>query len=243
MTVRRTATAEHWDSVRGATPRDQVSWFQERPDTSLRLLTRVRGGFRIGDRRRGRGVVPGRRPPRHGWSDVTVLDVSRATVAAVEERLTERAGVSFIVADLLQWRPGRRYDRGTTAPCCTSSPIPRSRRTTPRSRRPPSARAVSPCSRRSRRTARRSAPDCRPADTTPRCCRCSAARTSRWSITSARSTGRRGAVQPFTWAVLRRLQTAAGVRPAAAPTGAAVPVGPRGLEPRTYGLKVRSSAS
>jgi ubiquinone/menaquinone biosynthesis C-methylase UbiE len=46
-----------------------------------------------------------------GWTDVTVLDVSRTALAVVRERLGERQrSVSFVVADVLSWQPGRTFD-------------------------------------------------------------------------------------------------------------------------------------
>ena len=45
-----------------------------------------------------------------GWTDVTVLDVSPEAVATVQTRLAGRVGLSFVVADVLTWRPDRLYD-------------------------------------------------------------------------------------------------------------------------------------
>jgi 2-polyprenyl-3-methyl-5-hydroxy-6-metoxy-1,4-benzoquinol methylase len=102
--------AEHWDAVYGSKQADQVSWFQERPETSLRLLSRFASA-------RGSVVDVGAGESflvdallDDGWIDVTVLDVSREAVEAVQERLADRAGASFVVSDLMEWKPERQYD-------------------------------------------------------------------------------------------------------------------------------------
>jgi SAM-dependent methyltransferase len=101
--------AHHWDAVYGTGRSDEVSWFQARPDTSLRLLERFSGPRdAVIDVGAGESVLADMLLDR-GWSDVTVLDVSRAAVSAVEARLQGRAGASFLVADVLHWRPERKY--------------------------------------------------------------------------------------------------------------------------------------
>ncbi len=111
--------AEHWDSVYGTRPTDEVSWFQREATTSLRLIASVcpptaavvdigAGASRLVDTLLD-----------VGWSDVTVLDVSATALSLVHDRITQgvgdpprdRAGsVSFVVADVLTWQPERAYD-------------------------------------------------------------------------------------------------------------------------------------
>ena len=103
--------AHHWDAVYGTGRSDEVSWFQARPDTSLRLLERFSGPRdAVIDVGAGESVLADMLLDR-GWSDVTVLDVSGAAVSAVEARLQGRAGASFLVADVLDWRPERNAVR------------------------------------------------------------------------------------------------------------------------------------
>jgi len=45
-----------------------------------------------------------------GHEDVTVLDVSARALAAARRRIGATAAVSWVHADLLTWRPERRYD-------------------------------------------------------------------------------------------------------------------------------------
>ena len=109
-TVSTVGGAQHWDTVYGTRRPDEVSWFQERPVTSLQLLTRFAdAGGALVDVGAGESFLADELL-KLGWRDVTVLDVSAEAVAAVEHRLTGRDGVSFIVTDLLAWSPSRQYD-------------------------------------------------------------------------------------------------------------------------------------
>ena len=101
------AAASHWDAVYGTRPTDSVSWYQPWPATSLRLLDMT-------SPLRGPVVDVGAGPSfladalvEQGWSDVTVLDVSAEAVEVVRQRLGDRA--SYIRTDLLEWEPQRRY--------------------------------------------------------------------------------------------------------------------------------------
>lgn len=101
----------HWDVVYATKAPETVSWFQEQPDISLRLLAAV--GDRTGpviDVGAGRSPLAGALLAC-GWSDVTVLDVSaqalqQPTAAGLAEH---RDALTVIVADLLVWTPARVY--------------------------------------------------------------------------------------------------------------------------------------
>lgn len=106
-----TATAQHWDRVYRTNAVAEVSWYQAAPATSTRLLL---------------GVVP--RPSSvidvgagaslladalldAGLTDLTLLDVSEASLAVVRNRLADRRPpVTFVVADVLIWEPERQWD-------------------------------------------------------------------------------------------------------------------------------------
>ena len=104
------AAAEHWDTVYGSKRPDELSWFQGRPETSLRLLSRFApAGGSVIDVGAGESYLADALLDA-GWPDVTVLDVSREAVAAVRSRLGDRPGASFVVTDLLEWQPDRQYD-------------------------------------------------------------------------------------------------------------------------------------
>jgi Methyltransferase domain len=103
--------AGHWNAVYGRSAEDAVSWYESEPTLSLELLDLVKavpddpvidvgaGASRLVD------VLVDR-----GFSDVTVLDVSDVGLAKARRRLGRRAEqVRWVVADLLSWRPARRY--------------------------------------------------------------------------------------------------------------------------------------
>ncbi len=105
-----TAT-RHWDDVYGTKAADEVSWFQREPVTSQRLITMVsqpRGA--VIDVGAGASTLADALLDA-GWPDITVLDVSPRALALVRHRLGDRqAMASFVVADVLSWQPGRTYD-------------------------------------------------------------------------------------------------------------------------------------
>jgi SAM-dependent methyltransferase len=100
-----------------------VSWFQRKPTTSLRLLTSVAPpSSTVIDIGAGASTLADSLL-KAGWSDVTVLDVSATALALVRDRfgvmvrdqpsdqLGEGQGAaSFVVADVLSWKPERTYD-------------------------------------------------------------------------------------------------------------------------------------
>jgi len=96
------AAGQHWDAVYASKPADTVSWFQERPDTSLRLLTAAGGpAGAVIDVGAGRSPLAGALLTT-GWSDVTVLDVSaQALEQAVGHLAEHRDALTVTVADVL----------------------------------------------------------------------------------------------------------------------------------------------
>jgi hypothetical protein len=101
---------EHWNTIYGAKASNEVSWFQARLETSLRLLSSVaspsRGVIDVGG---GTSTLIDVLLDA-GWPDVTVLDVSPHALEAVRARLGEHLhAVSSVVADLLPWHPERSY--------------------------------------------------------------------------------------------------------------------------------------
>lgn len=102
----------HWDGIYDRVAEDELSWFQSSPDCSVDLLDEL-------------GVVPANSLVdvgagasrlvdvllRRGFRDLTVLDVSDAGLAQTRNRLGADAQlVTWVVADLLNWVPGRRFD-------------------------------------------------------------------------------------------------------------------------------------
>jgi SAM-dependent methyltransferase len=101
---------EHWDGVyRG---QDTHSWDQLRPTVALELLDAVglpadAGVIDVGG---GDGALISALLDR-GHTDLTVLDVSPAALAAGRARAGRRAeSVRWLAADVRRWRPDRTFD-------------------------------------------------------------------------------------------------------------------------------------
>jgi SAM-dependent methyltransferase len=104
--------SEHWEGVYRTKNEREVSWFQETPSVSLELI-RSAGATRHspivdiggGASRLVDALVDG------GYEAVTVLDLSESALAAARARLgATAAGVTWIVADVIGWKPRQRYD-------------------------------------------------------------------------------------------------------------------------------------
>jgi SAM-dependent methyltransferase len=102
----------HWENVYTTRGEKDVSWFQEISAPSLELIALTRlsedpaiidiggGASRLVDDLLARKF---RRP--------TVLDLSRAALAATKERLGDRgAEVQWVIADVTKWQPMQMYD-------------------------------------------------------------------------------------------------------------------------------------
>ncbi len=102
---------EHWRRIYAEKEEDEVSWYQARPDVSLRLIAQT------GISRDTPIIDAGGGASRlvdflldAGFSDITVLDIAATAIARSRQRLGARAArVRWIVADLLQWRPDRPH--------------------------------------------------------------------------------------------------------------------------------------
>ncbi|BCJ74901.1 hypothetical protein CS0771_44450 [Catellatospora sp. IY07-71] len=105
-------TAEHWQAVYDRNDPQNVSWYQPTPAMSLRLLEAggARPGSSVLDAGGGASTLVDELLVR-GMTDVTVLDLSEAALAAARRRLGERAmAAHWMARDLLTWSPLRRYD-------------------------------------------------------------------------------------------------------------------------------------
>lgn len=101
-----------WQAVYTTKAENQVSWFQEKPSLSLELIRRT------GATKNSAIVDIGGGASRladllleDGFRSLTVLDLSDAALAATRARIGAHAGtVDWIVADVTEWKPARRYD-------------------------------------------------------------------------------------------------------------------------------------
>lgn len=102
----------HWRTVYTDKQPDAVSWYQPTPQQSLLALDRFDAGpgqslIDIGG---GASTLVDALLAR-GWGDVTVLDIAAPALAAAQARLgAASADVTWLVADITDWQPPRRYD-------------------------------------------------------------------------------------------------------------------------------------
>jgi SAM-dependent methyltransferase len=106
-----TATAQHWDGVYRTKAVEELSWYEAAPATSTRLLLglapRPSSVIDVGA---GASLLADALLDA-GLTDLTLLDVSEAAVAVVRTRLADRPQhVRFVVADVLTWEPERQWD-------------------------------------------------------------------------------------------------------------------------------------
>ena len=112
MERERDAKREHWESVFREKQESEVSWFQERPSTSLDLIART------GVARNAKIVDVGGGASRLvdalldvGYQDVAVVDIAGAALAKSRTRLAERAGrVRWVTSDIVEWTPDEVFD-------------------------------------------------------------------------------------------------------------------------------------
>lgn len=101
----------HWDAVYRTRGEDEVSWFQEDPETSVALVTR--SGIDRDDAVLDVGAGASRLVDHlidHGFTRLTVLDLARAALDRSRERLGDRgAAVEWVAADVTRWQPDRAY--------------------------------------------------------------------------------------------------------------------------------------
>jgi SAM-dependent methyltransferase len=101
---------EHWDHRYETVGAESVSWFEPHPEVSIHLLDEL--GVGVGDSLIDVGGGASSLVDalvRRGHQDVTVLDLSSVALDRARDRLGV-VPVVWINADLLTWRPTRRWD-------------------------------------------------------------------------------------------------------------------------------------
>lgn len=105
------ARPAHWDKVYTTKADDSVSWFEQSPTVSLELIEAA--GIDLGsiiDIGGGASRLVDALLAR-GHAHVAVLDLSAHALEIARARLGPRGeAVEWIVADVTQWKPVRRYD-------------------------------------------------------------------------------------------------------------------------------------
>lgn len=103
---------QHWAQVYEEKAPDAVSWYQASPAPSLHALERLgtKASSSIIDVGGGASNLVDALL-QLGWSDITVLDIAAPALEAVKSRLGSAANkVHWIVADITNWLPTRKYD-------------------------------------------------------------------------------------------------------------------------------------
>lgn len=108
LTAAPASATDHWEAA-WADPPTAKSWYQPRPEVSLRLLADHAPGSVVDVGGGASTLVDGLLDD--GRTDLTVLDISPRALAAARERLGARAdAVTWQVADLRSWEPTRTFD-------------------------------------------------------------------------------------------------------------------------------------
>ena len=104
------AGADYWDDRYRTIGHPNVSWFQSRPEESLRLIGRVGPpkGARIVDIGGGASALVDCLLD-DGFTDITVVDLSRAALDEASARIPGNA-VNWVQADIREWQPQHDFD-------------------------------------------------------------------------------------------------------------------------------------
>lgn len=109
-TVHGMGRAGHWDDRYESIGAASVSWFEETPAVSLRLLDElgVTAQDSVIDVGGGASRLVDHLVER-GHRELAVLDVSAVALRETRDRLGDPLGVEWIENDLLVWEPSRRW--------------------------------------------------------------------------------------------------------------------------------------
>ncbi len=102
---------KHWDAAYLSRGEDALTWFEDEPQVSLRLIRQYlpQGASMIDVGGGASRLVD--RVTDDGAAAITVLDLSAEALAITRARLGPRADdVAFAVADVRAWTPDRAYD-------------------------------------------------------------------------------------------------------------------------------------
>jgi len=102
---------DHWEHIYGTKQPHEVSWTQECPTTSLKLIEEL-------NLSKDAGIIDVGGGDSHlvdhllkrGFTNLTVLDISAAAINRAKERLQSDADkVKWIVSDILDFKPNTTY--------------------------------------------------------------------------------------------------------------------------------------
>ena len=102
---------EHWESIYQTKEPNEVSWYQEKPETSLNLIseTGIEKNAKIIDVGAGASKLADNLLAL-GFRNITALDVSLNALNESKKRLGDRTNnVKWIVSDLMEFETNDRY--------------------------------------------------------------------------------------------------------------------------------------
>ena len=102
---------EHWESIYQTKEPNEVSWYQEKPETSLNLIseTGIEKNAKIIDVGAGASELVDNLLAL-GFRNITALDVSSNALNESKKRLGDRTNnVKWIVSDLMEFETNDRY--------------------------------------------------------------------------------------------------------------------------------------
>jgi len=103
---------EHWENIYQTKNTNEVSWYQEKPETSLNLISEIsiEKNAKIIDVGAGASKLADNLLAL-GFRNITALDVSLNALNKSKKRLGDRANnVKWIVSDLREFETNERYD-------------------------------------------------------------------------------------------------------------------------------------
>ena len=102
--------AQHWDAAYQSRGTTGVSWFQPETTMSIELINHlgIPQDDAIIDVGGGASLLVDFLIEQ-GFSDLSVLDVSKAALEAANERIGPGAPVTFVNENLMTWRPARKF--------------------------------------------------------------------------------------------------------------------------------------
>lgn len=102
----------HWENVFSTKGEKEVSWYQQKPETSLQFFTEnnILKDAKIIEVGGGDSYLIDNLLDL-GYTDVTILDISKNAIERLKKRLGEKANkVKFIVSDVVEFLPNEKYD-------------------------------------------------------------------------------------------------------------------------------------
>jgi hypothetical protein len=101
-------TAEYWNERYATIGGSAVSWFQESPDISLRLIGEVPSDAAMVDVGGGASGLAGALQWA-GHTDITVVDLSQEAITQGLSRCSDPDAIATIVTDVREWQPRAQY--------------------------------------------------------------------------------------------------------------------------------------